>query len=161
MSNTDTFRRIRHTFDLNDSALIDIFSQADVDVTAEQLAAWLPKDPPDDDAAGISDSDLASFLNGFINLKRGKRDGAQPKPANTLNNNMVLQKLRIALNLQAEDTLEILQLADIRLSKHELSALFRKADNKHYRECSDDILHGFLAGVYTRLHDTDGVDSEG
>lgn len=59
----------------------------------------------EDDSAYIkmSDSELASFLNGLINLKRGKREGEQPEPESRLTNNMVFQKLRIALNLKAED----------------------------------------------------------
>tara|TARA_R110002074_G_scaffold236852_3_gene408706 strand:- start:92 stop:415 length:324 start_codon:yes stop_codon:yes gene_type:complete len=88
------------------------------------------------------------FLNGFINFKRGKRDGPQPKPEKQLNNNMVFQKLRIALNLKADD---ILQLVDFDLSKHELSALFRKPGNKSYRECKDQILRNFLLGIQHQL----------
>jgi uncharacterized protein YehS (DUF1456 family) len=56
-------------------------------------------------------------------------------------------KLKIALNLKAEDVLEILGLADFRLSKHELSAFFRKPGHKHYRECKDQILRNFLNGL--------------
>ncbi len=149
MSHNDTFQRIRHTFNLDDSALIDIFALADVNVSEAQVAAWLS------DETELSATNLASFLNGFINLKRGKNEGEQPKPESSLNNNIVLRKLRIALDLKAEDSLEILQLADIRLSKHELSALFRKADNKHFRACSDELLHGFLAGVRIKTQSAD------
>ena len=60
---------------------------------------------------------------------------------------MIFMKLKIALNLKAEDVLEVLALADLRISKHELSAFFRKPDNKHYRECKDQILRNFLKGL--------------
>ncbi|MEM6987556.1 MAG: DUF1456 family protein [Pseudomonadota bacterium] len=149
MSNNDTFQRIRHTFSLDDNALIDIFALADVTVSAAQVEAWLS--PDTGDRAELSDSDLASFLNGLITLKRGKNEGDPPKHERTLDNNKVLQKLRIALNLKADDTLEILRLSDIHLSKHELSALFRKADNKHFRACSDELLQGFLLGVHKSM----------
>jgi uncharacterized protein YehS (DUF1456 family) len=56
-------------------------------------------------------------------------------------------KLKIALNLKAEDVLEILELAEFRISKHELSAFFRKPGHKHYRECKDQILRNFLQGM--------------
>ncbi len=56
-------------------------------------------------------------------------------------------KLKIALNLKAEDVLDILELADFRISKHELSALFRRPGHKHYRECKDQILRNFLTGM--------------
>ncbi|MCK5739315.1 DUF1456 family protein, partial [bacterium] len=53
----------------------------------------------------------------------------------------------IALNLKAEDMLEILALAGFRMSKHELSAFFRKAGHKHFRVCKDQILRNFLKGA--------------
>ena len=55
--------------------------------------------------------------------------------------------MKIALNLQAEDMLEVMSSADFRMSKHELSAFFRKPEHKHYRECKDQILRHFLKGV--------------
>ncbi len=56
-------------------------------------------------------------------------------------------KLKIALNLKADDVLEIMNLADLRISKHELSAFFRRPDHKHYRDCKDQILRNFLHGM--------------
>ncbi|HIF9183131.1 TPA: DUF1456 family protein [Photobacterium damselae] len=154
MTNNDILRRIRYTFDFKDKAMVDIFAQAEVTVTEEQVVSWLKRE---DDSAYIkmSDSELASFLNGLINLKRGKRDGEQPEPESRLTNNMVFQKLRIALNLKAEEILEVLELANFRLSKHELSAFFRKPENKHYRECKDQILRNFLLGVQLQLRPED------
>ncbi|MCG3844369.1 DUF1456 family protein [Photobacterium damselae] len=154
MTNNDILRRIRYTFDFKDKAMVDIFAQAEVTVTEEQVVSWLKRE---DDSAYIkmSDSELAPFLNGLINLKRGKREGEQPEPESRLTNNMVFQKLRIALNLKAEEILEVLELANFRLSKHELSAFFRKPENKHYRECKDQILRNFLLGVQLQLRPED------
>lgn len=154
LTNNDILRRIRYTFDLKDSAVIEIFSLADFDVTEEQAGAWLKKEE-DDKFFKMQDRELVAFLNGFINFKRGKRDGAQPVLEELLNNNMVFQKLRIALNLKAEDVLAILELADFRLSKHELSAFFRKPENKNYRECKDQILRKFLSGIQIQLRPGD------
>ena len=150
LTNNDILRRIRYTFDLKDKGMVEIFSLADYNATKEQVAAWLKKEE-DKDFLKLSGTDLAIFLNGFINLKRGKRDGPQPTPEKHLNNNMVFQKLRIALNLKAEDILDILQLVDFNLSKHELSAFFRKPGNKNYRECKDQIIRNFLLGIQHQL----------
>ncbi|CAH0533227.1 hypothetical protein VST7929_01091 [Vibrio stylophorae] len=150
MTNNDIFRRVRDAFDFNENTIIETFSLADLIVTHEQVTHWL-LGKREDDFITLSDIELATFLNGLINLKRGKREGEQAKPESNLNNNMVLQKLRIALNLKAEETLEILQLADVQLSKHELSAFFRKPDNKHYRACKDQLLQQFLVGVKRHL----------
>ena len=60
-------------------------------------------------------------------------------------------KLKIALNMKAEDVLQTLSLAGFRLSKHELSAFFRKADHKHFRVCKDQVLRNFLQGLQIEL----------
>lgn len=132
----------------------EIFSLADLNVTDVQITGWLKKED-DESFVELSDTELAIFLNGFINFKRGKREGEQPKPEDKLSNNIVFQKLRIALNMKAEDILDVLQLIDFRLSKHELSAFFRKPDNKHYRECKDQVLRNFLLGLQRQLRPND------
>ena len=146
MTNNDILRRIRYIFDFNDSKMIAVFGLADHQVTREQISGWLKKD---DDPAYLKCSDtlLAIFLNGLINDKRGKKEGPQPEPEQRLTNNIIFRKLKIALNLKAEGILEIMDLANLRISKHELSAFFRKPDHKHYRDCKDQILRNFLKGV--------------
>ena len=152
MTNNDVLRRLRYTFDISDSKMIAIFGLADLQVTREQVSDWLKKD---DDPAyqDCSDAQLAIFLNGLIIEKRGKKEGPQPKPETRLTNNNIFRKLRIALNLQAEDVLEILALVNVRISNHELSAFFRRPDHKHYRECKDQLLRYFLKGVQLRYRD--------
>lgn len=146
MTNNDVLRRVRYILDFSDSKMIDVFGLADHKVTRAEISDWLKKD---DDPAyqKCSDRLLAIFLNGLINDKRGKKDGPQPEPDKRLTNNIIFMKLKIALNLKAEDVLEILKLADFKMSKHELSALFRKPNHKHYRECQDQVLRKFLKGV--------------
>lgn len=159
MINNDILRRIRYTFDFNDKEMVDIFALADMSVTQEQVVHWLKKEE-DEKFIKLLNSDFSMFLNGLINLKRGKREGEQPKPEFNLNNNMIFQKLRIALNLKAEDILDTLDLVDFRISKHELSAFFRKPDNKHYRECQDQILRNFLMGVQRKLRPEDTLKEQ-
>ncbi|OBT13406.1 hypothetical protein A9264_06980 [Vibrio sp. UCD-FRSSP16_10] len=154
MTNNDILRRIRYTFDLKDADMINVFAAADETVTRSQVINWLKKEE-DEQFCKMIDKELAIFLNGFINIKRGKREGEQPKPESRLTNNMIFMKLRIALNMKAEDILETLQRADFNLSKHELSAFFRKPENKHYRECKDQILRNFLMGVQLQLRPSD------
>jgi uncharacterized protein YehS (DUF1456 family) len=146
MTNNDILRRIRYTLDLDDSKMVSIFSLADLSVTRAQVSDWLKKE---DDPAfiEITDIQLATFLNGLINDRRGKKEGAQPEPENRLTNNIVFRKLRIALDLKAEDIMEILSLAEMTISKHELSAFFRKPDNRHFKICKDQVLRKFLKGI--------------
>ena len=152
MTNNDILRRLRYTFDFNDSRMITVFGLADHQVTRAQISDCLKKD---DDPAyqECSDTLLAIFLNGLINDKRGKKEGPQPEPEKRLTNNIIFMKLKIALNLKAEDVLEILGLVDFRMSKHELSAFFRKPGHKHYRNCQDQVLRNFLKGLQIKYRD--------
>jgi uncharacterized protein YehS (DUF1456 family) len=129
MDNNDILRRIRYAFDFNDAKMITIFGLADHEVSREQISNWLKKDD-DPEFQECNDNQLAIFLNGLINDRRGKKEGAQPEPENQLNNNIIFRKLKIAS-----------------ISKHELSAFFRKSGHKHYRVCKDQILRNFLHGL--------------
>ncbi len=146
MKANDCLRRIRYILDLTDKEVIALFAEADKYVSRTQVIDWLKQD----DEPGYrecSDLEFATFLNGLINHRRGKKDGPQPKPEISLNNNIVFRKLKIAFNLQAEEILSILALADQNISKHELSAFFRRPDHQHYRDCKDQILRNFLMGL--------------
>ena len=152
MINNDILRRVRYIFDFGDSKMIALFALADHQVTREQISDWLK---PDEDPAfqRCTDTELALFLNGLIIDRRGKRDGVQMEPEKRLTNNIVFNKLKIALSLKAEDVLGILALAGFDLGKHELSAFFRKPDHKHYRSCHDQILRTFLQGLQLKYRD--------
>lgn len=146
MTNNDILRRIRYTFDISDPKMVAVFALADHKVTREQISGWLKKEE-DESYQMLSDVLLATFLNGLINDKRGKKEGPQHAPEKHLTNNIIFMKLKIALKLQAEDVLQIMTLAGFQMSKHELSAFFRKPGHKHYRECKDQILRNFLKGL--------------
>lgn len=160
MDNNDVLRRTRFIFDFNDSKMISLFALADLQVTREQVSAWLKKEG-DPDLVECSDTELAIFLNGLIIDRRGKKEGPQPVPEKRLNNNIIFRKLKIALDLKAEDILDILALAEVKASKHELSAFFRRPGHKHYRDCNDQMLRNFLKGVQLkyRADPNSGADS--
>lgn len=146
MDNNDILRSLRYTFDLNDDKMMELFASGGLEVTRTQVCDWLKRED-DQDMKAIYDHHLASFLNGFINDKRGKKEGEQAAAEKKLNNNIVLRKLKIALNLKDEEMLEILMLANFRISKSELSAFFRKPDQSQFKMCKDQIMRNFLHGL--------------
>jgi uncharacterized protein YehS (DUF1456 family) len=152
LTNNDILRRLRYTFELSDDKMIKIFALADKEVTRAQISEWLKKDD-DPDYKPIYDIDLAIFLNGFISLKRGKKEGEQPKPEKKLNNNIVFRKLKIALGFKDEDIVEALELVNFRISKHELSAFFRNPSQNQYRPCKDQILRNFIHGIQVKFRE--------
>ena len=152
MINNDVLKRIRYILALNEAKLKEIFTAADSPVSSEQLEAWLEKDGAVN-YKKIEDSELATFLNGLINYKRGKKEGAQPAPEKRINNNIILKKLKIALDIKNEELMEILSSSDSVLSPHELTALFRKKAHRHYRTCKDTVLINILNGLKVKYRD--------
>lgn len=150
MTNNDILRRIRYVFDYNDAKMIAIFALADFDVRRGHIIAWLVKED-DPTYEECKDHMLAAFLNGLISEKRGKRDGPTPVPERKLTNNLILMKLKIALNLQSEDIIEIMELAGFTLSAPELSSFMRRPGHRNYRECKDQVLRNFLMGLQLKL----------
>jgi uncharacterized protein YehS (DUF1456 family) len=154
MTNNDILRRIRYIFDLNDAKMIEIFALADIEVRRGHIVSWLLKED-EHSYQECNDKMLALFLNGFINMRRGKKKGLQPEPEYSLTNNLILQKLKIALKLQSEDILAILALADFELSAAELSSFFRKPGHRNYRVCKDQVLRNFLMGLQIKQRNND------
>lgn len=146
MNNNDILRSLRYTFDLSDNQMIEHFAMGGKEVTREEVSNWLKKDDVPE-FKSLHDKQLAHFLNGLIVAKRGKKEGPEPIAEKTLTNNIILRKLKIALNYKDVDILDILQKVDLKFSKHELSAFFRKPGHQHYRECKDQILRNFLLGI--------------
>lgn len=147
MTNNDILRRLRYIFDLADNQMARMFTLVDAKVEQKLITCWLKQDDHPD-YKSCPDVQLATFLNGFIVARRGKKEGAAvPVPETKINNNIVLRKLKIALNYQSDDMLEIIALAGIKFSPHELSAFFRKEGHKHHRECKDQFMRSFFQGL--------------
>ena len=148
MTNNDIIRRVRYLFNFKDQQVVALFGLAEHTVTKTQVNAWLKKEE-DPEMVEISDRDLAIFLNGLIIDKRGRRDGPLPEPEDPLTNNMIFKKLQIAMNLSSDDVIAKFKAIDKTLSKHELSAFFRKPNHKSYRYCMDQYLRNFLHALQT------------
>ena len=146
MTNNDILRRVRYLFDFSDLKMIELFKLANHEIEIDEVQNWLRRE--DDDAfEEMEDRNLSIFLNGLIIQKRGKREGPQPVPENDLTNNMILRKLKIALDLKTDDILDLLASINKKISKHELSAFFRKPGNKSYQPCMDQYLRNFLTAL--------------
>jgi uncharacterized protein YehS (DUF1456 family) len=149
MITNDILRRLRFAVRINDATMLEMLSLVGVTTTREILDTYFLKE----DEAGYVECPktvLAALLDGMILKFRGPRTGSVESPAPVpagLDNNMVLKKLRIALELKEEDMIAIMKLAGIELSKNELSALFRKKGQKNYMECMDQFLRNFLTGL--------------
>lgn len=150
MSNNDVLRILRYTFDFNDFMMMDIFGKGGLSINREEVSSWLKKDD-DEGFKAIYDKDLAAFLNGLIILKRGPKEGTAPAAEKSLSNNLILRKLKIALNMKDDDMLDIFARKGFRLSRHELSAFFRNPNQPQYRQCKDQVMRNFLMGLQLKF----------
>ena len=147
MINNDILRRLRFVFDFNNAKMIKIFAKAGREVPTEEIIALQHKEEEEGYKA-CNDTTLCQFLDGLIIEKRGLREGAEiPAPVSRLNNNLIFKKLRVALEMREEDIVAALALAEVQMSKSELSALFRNPDHKNFKECGDQILRNFIRGL--------------
>lgn len=157
MNNNDILRRLRYTFDFTDDTMISLFAHVEQTVTRAQISNWMKKDD-DPDFESLYDKDFSNFLNGLIIEKRGKKDDQIPVPEKTLTNNIIFRKLKIALNFQDDEILEVLSLTGFHFSKHELSAFFRNPSQSQYRLCKDQVLRNFIHGLQIKYRKDTSVD---
>jgi len=150
MENNDILKRMRYILDYDDDKMMKLFSLAGKEVTRAELSSWMKKED-DEDYLPLRDINLAYFLNGLIIKKRGQREGPLPKAEKSLTNNMIFRKLKIAYSFIDVDILKIFKLVDFNISKHELSAIFRKPGQSQYRACKDQFLRNFLMGLQLKI----------
>ncbi|WP_343862373.1 DUF1456 family protein [Aliiglaciecola litoralis] len=149
MNQNDVLRRLRYAMQLDDSATISLFALANYEMEKDYLAMLMKKE----DEPGFMpcrDKILSLFLDGLIIKKRGKQEGVEPavlKGSERLSNNDILRKIRIAMSYRDDDMIAVLKLANFRLSKGELSALFRKPDHRNYVEAGDQVVRNLLKGM--------------
>jgi uncharacterized protein YehS (DUF1456 family) len=152
MNNNDVLRQLRYALNMNDSTMIEIFKLAEHEIRPSILTGLLKKED-EEGFVNCGDSVLGYFLDGLILHKRGRKEvkpGETRRRDSRLTNNIILKKLRIALELKEDDMLAVLKLAEVDISKSELSALFRKEGHKNYKECGDQFLRKFLKGLSLR-----------
>lgn len=151
MINNFVLRSVRYMLDLSDAQVVEIIKLADLTVTKEQVNAWLKKDD-EPEYVECDDNTMGHFLNGLIFFRRGKNENfPAPEIETRITNNIVLKKLRVAFELKDVDMLDIFERADFRVSKPELSAVFRKPGHKNYRNCGDQLVRYFLKGLTMTL----------
>ncbi|MFK8795052.1 YehS family protein [Planococcus plakortidis] len=154
MDNNDILIRLRYALDLKNSDVKEIFALGGEKVEAVDVPLILTKTPePDDEGAEdnipLTNDQLERFLNGLITFNRGPKpgDSGPPEVSGEHINNLVLKKLRIALELTSEDLLDLWKLAGINVSKGELGAFLRKEGHKNYKELGDQLMRNLLKGI--------------
>lgn len=153
MTNNDILRRVRYALDIPDNVLIGCLKEFGYNMELSEIRNMLKKED-EEGYVKCNNKQLGMFLDGYIIYKRGRQEvkpGEKPKERIELTgnnfNNLIMKKIKIALNIKSDDILEIFELADVKVSVSELRSLFRKPGHKNYKECLDSYLRKFLKGL--------------
>lgn len=151
MTNNDNLRSVRYILDASDGRMVDILALGGGTASVEEMRAFL-LDEGDARLVPMNDRRMAQFLNGLVIALRGRDEGRPPPPLEShVTNNVVLKKLRVAFQLKDVDVLDIFASTGIRVTKPELTALFRSPEHPHFRLCQDQYLRNFLRGLALRI----------
>lgn len=147
MKTNDILYKIKKALNLSQEEMLEAYKLASFKMNAPHLDALL-KRRQDEGFKLCTYEELGFFLDGLVILKRGP-SSKKPNDAEAveLTNNLILKKLRIALELKEAQTEIIFSLGEAELSKQQLSSLFRKEDHKNFKVCSDELLMAFLDGL--------------
>ncbi len=147
MTTNDILHRIQTALHLSPEEMIAIFALEAMPIEPAHLKAITAK-AGSEGAEICSYEELGTFLDGLIHHKRGTV--TNPPPPDTeivLDNNLILKKLRIALQLRDPEILIIFGLAERDMSISRIKDFFRNPAHSKYRLCSDAVLNDFLIGL--------------
>jgi uncharacterized protein YehS (DUF1456 family) len=147
ISTNEILFRIQKALNLSTENMIEIYKLASYEMSESHLGSLL-KRRQEKDFMLCSYEELGVFLDGLVTFKRGP----SPKKSNDdevveLTNNLILKKLRIALELKEAEIEIIFGLAEIELTKQQLASLFRKETHKNFKPCSAELLMAFIEGL--------------
>ena len=157
MNKNDILYKIYKALSLTLDDMIKIYELEKHEITKEHVES-LFKEQQDKDYASCSYEELGLFLDGLVAFKRGP----SPKKSNSsevveLTNNLIIKKLRIALELKEPEIEIIFSLGEAELTKQQLSSLFRKETHKNFKLCSDELLIAFLDGLDEFYYDGEEI----
>jgi uncharacterized protein YehS (DUF1456 family) len=149
MTNNDLLRRLRYALKLDAEAIAGLCALAQYQIKPVDVLKLLKKEE-EPGFVLCDDPVMGAFLDGLIISRRGASEEKSPggaEAATALNNNLILRKLRIALELNEEAMRAVLAKAGVQISKSELSAMFRAKGHKNYKPCGDQFLRNFIRGL--------------
>jgi len=147
ISTNEILYHIQKSLNFTTKEILDIYTLESYPMELSHLNALLTR-KQDKTFKFCSYEELGVFLDGLITFKRGSSPHkASNNKAVELTNNLILKKLRIAMELKESEIEIIFGLADIELSKQKLASLFRKEGHKNFKPCSDELLMAFLEGL--------------
>ena len=143
-------KSVRYTLEIKNREVVEMIKGGGVELSVLDVVGIL-KNEGDEGFIECPSETIHAFLDGLILERRGPSDGPAKKFSTaTINNNMVLKKLRIAFEMKDTDMMATMRSVGFKISKGEISALFRAPNQKQFMECGDQFLRNFLKGLTNR-----------
>ena len=146
MGNNEVLKDISDIFSMSQDKIIELFSLMEHSVDSEKINGWFASEN-DPKYLECEDHELSIFLNGLICGLRGQKEGPLPEPDKKMTNNLILKKLKIALDLKNEDLQDLFESVGISMNKYELTGFLRKPDHKNYRFFKNQDLKAFFKAL--------------
>jgi len=147
MQINDILFKIKKALSLDEKSMQEAYALANYEMSSERLSNIL-KRRQDKGYEEATYEELGIFLDGLVILKRGPSDKVQKDDAVVeLSNNLILKKIRVAMELKEAELIILFALAEVTLTKRQIGSLFRKEGSKNFKACSDELLMAFLDGL--------------
>ncbi len=157
MKINDILFKIKTALSLDNKTLLKAYALVEYEMSEERLENILKRHQ----AEGYEEAtyeELGLFLDGLVILKRGE----PTTPSNDdevfeLTNNLILKKLRVAMELKEAELIIVFALAEVNITKRQIGSLFRKEGGKNFKVCSDELLLAFLDGLDEFYYDGEEI----
>lgn len=157
MQINDILFKIKTALSLDEEMIIKAYALVEREMTKDRVTNILKKHQ-DKGYEEATYEELGLFLDGLVLLKRGVN--STPKDENEtveLTNNLILKKLRVALELKEAELVILFALAEVTITKRQIGSLFRKEGGKNFKPCSDELLLSFLEGLDEFYYDGEEI----
>lgn len=147
MKPNEVIKKLSLALSLNRDDIKKIFEAVEFEIDDDRLDAILAK-PSSKKYQVASYEELGNFLDGLIAFKRGeiaKRPDEDEEVI--LDNNLILKKIRVALQLKEYEISIIFALVDREVSKSTIRDIFRNPNHPKFKRCSNAMLEDFLDGL--------------
>ena len=157
MQINDILFKITDALHLDHKMLIEAYKLADYEMSDERISNIL-KRRQDKGYEEATFEELGVFLDGLVLFKRGPSDKvASEDEVVDLTNNLILKKVRVAMELKEAELVILFALGETTLTKRQIGSLFRKEGGKNFKTCSDELLMAFLDGLSEFYYDGEEI----
>ncbi len=149
---------LKDALNLSRPQILSLYNLVSYPMSKERLDGIL-KNPSNKRSITATYEELGLFLDALILHKRKESPNSTDSDEEIeLTNNLILKKIRVALNLKEYEIAIIFELVDFKISKSKIKNLFRSPKHPKYIECDDKTLLAFLEGLNEFYFDGGEVD---